>query len=79
MVVRLCDLHHTRRISAYFAAALTHVRFLASVDSGVHREGRALNELLVAAWMITHMWSHAGMDAFCMRVNNEEILDTVST
>lgn len=49
---------------AYLAASLAHVGFLARVDSRVDGEGRALDELFVAAGMFTHVGSYSGVDAF---------------
>lgn len=49
----------------YLATALTHVRFLAGVDSGVHRQCRPLDELLLATRIITHVGSYTTMNAFC--------------
>jgi hypothetical protein len=47
---------------AYLAAALAHVRLLASVDALVHRQGRTLDKLLAAVGVIAHVRTDAAVD-----------------
>lgn len=51
-------------IIAYLAAALTHVRLLASVDTLVDRQSRPLYKLFPAIGILAHVGADAAMDAF---------------
>lgn len=51
--------------NSYLAASLTHVGLLASVNTLMNGQGRTLNELLAAVWVIANMRADAAVDTFC--------------
>ena len=59
--------------SAYLATSLAHVRLLASVDSGVHSESTALDELLATIWVVANMRTNATVNAFYSKLAQESL------
>lgn len=57
--------------SAYLATSLAHVRLLASVDSGMHSESTALDELLATIWVVANMRTNATVNAFYSELAQE--------
>jgi hypothetical protein len=48
----------------YLATSFTHMRLLTSVNTLMYSQGRTLNELLAASWVITDMGSDTTVNPF---------------
>lgn len=59
LVLYICESNN-----AYLSTSLTHVRLLASVNSHVYSQGRALNELLATIWVFTDVGTDTTVYAF---------------
>lgn len=69
------------RVTEWLAASFAHVRLLASVDTLMDGQSRALNELLAAVGVVAHMGTDAAMDALmtCEVTASREALTTCRT
>jgi hypothetical protein len=54
------------RARTYLSTSLAHVRLLAGVDTLVHSQSRALDELLAAVGVVAHVRADTAVDTFCM-------------